>query len=210
MNTEYIGIIFMYLATVALAIPLGKYIAKVFKGEKTWLDFMAPLERLIFKFSGIDPNREMNWKQHLKALLTVNLLWLFYAFFCLLFQSHLPLNPDGNPSQSPDLSFNTALSFVTNTNLQDYSGESLATYFTQHFVFMFLHFVSAATGLAAIMVVFKAMKERTTEKLGNYWDFFLKSITRVLLPLSFVVALVLGFNGTPTSYKGKDTVITLQ
>jgi potassium-transporting ATPase potassium-binding subunit len=210
MNTEYIGIIFMYLATVALAIPLGKYIAKVFKGERTWLDFMAPLERFIFKFAGIDPNREMNWKQHLKALLTINVIWLFYAFFCLLFQSHLPLNPDHNPSQSPDLSFNTALSFVTNTNLQDYSGESLATYFTQHFVFMFLHFVSAATGLAAMMVVFKAMKDKITDKLGNYWDFFLKSITRILLPISFVVAVILAFNGTPTSYKGKDTVITLQ
>jgi K+-transporting ATPase ATPase A chain len=190
MNTEYIGIIFMYLATVALAIPLGKYIAKVFKGEKTWMDFMAPLERFIFKFSGIDTHREMNWKQHLKALLTINLLWLFYAFFCLLFQGHLPLNPDANPNQTPDLAFNTALSFLTNTNLQDYSGESGATYFTQHFVFMFLHFVSAATGFAAMLVVFKAMKDKTTEKLGNYWDFFLKSITRVLLPISFVVAII--------------------
>ena len=210
MNTEYIGIIFMYLATVALAIPLGKYIAKVFKGEHTWLDFMAPVERFIFKIAGIDPNREMNWKQHLKALLTINVIWLFYAFFCLLFQSHLPLNPDGNPSQSPDLAFNTALSFITNTNLQDYSGESLATYFTQHFVFMFLHFVSAATGLAAMMVVFKAMKDKITDKLGNFWDFFLKSITRVLLPISFVVAIILAFNGTPTSYKGKAVVIGLQ
>ena len=210
MNTEYLGIIFMYLATVALAIPLGKYIAKVFKGEHTWLDFMAPVERFIFKIAGIDPNREMNWKQHLKALLTINVIWLFYAFFCLLFQSHLPLNPDGNPNQSPDLAFNTALSFLTNTNLQDYSGESLATYFTQHFVFMFLHFVSAATGLAAMMVVFKAMKDKITDKLGNFWDFFLKSITRVLLPISFVVAIILAFNGTPTSYKGKAVVIGLQ
>jgi K+-transporting ATPase ATPase A chain len=210
MNTEYTGIIFMYLATVALAIPLGRYMAKVFKGEKTWLDFMAPLEKFIYKFSGIDPHREMNWKQHLKALLTINVIWLFWAFFCLLFQGHLPLNPDNNPNQTPDLAFNTALSFLTNTNLQDYSGETGATYFTQHFVFMFLHFCSAATGIAAMMVVFKAMKEKTTEKLGNYWDFFLKSITRVLLPLSVVVAIILAFNGTPTSYKGKDTVIGLQ
>ena len=210
MNTEYVGIIFIYLATIALAIPLGKYIAKVFKGEHTWLDFMAPVERFIFKLAGIDPNREMNWKQHLKALLTINVIWLFYAFFCLLFQSHLPLNPDANPNQSPDLAFNTALSFITNTNLQDYSGESLATYFTQHFVFMFLHFVSAATGLAAMMVVFKAMKDKITDKLGNFWDFFLKSITRVLLPISFVVAIILAFNGTPTSYKGKVAVIGLQ
>src|SRR6201996_4634486 len=210
MTTEYIGIIFMYMATVALAIPLGRYIARVFKGEKTWFGFMAPLERLIFKLSGIDPNREMNWKQHLKALLTINVVWLFYAFFCLLFQAHLPLNPDNNPSQTPDLAFNTALSFLTNTNLQDYSGESGATYFTQHFVFMFLHFVSAATGLAAMMVVFRAMRDKVTDKLGNFWDYFLKSITRILLPISFVVALVLAFNGTPTSYKGKDTVIGLQ
>jgi len=210
MNTEYLGVIFMYVASVALAIPLGKYIAKVFKGEKTWLDFMAPVEKLIYKFSGIDPNREMNWKQHLKAFLTINVIWLFYAFFCLLFQSHLPLNPDKNPSQTPDLAFNTAISFITNTNLQDYSGESGATYYTQLFVFMFLHFVSAAAGFAAMMVIFKAMKEKVTDKLGNFWDFFVKGITRILLPISFVVAHILAFNGTPTSYKGKDTVITLQ
>jgi K+-transporting ATPase ATPase A chain len=210
MNTEYAGIIFMYAATVALAIPLGKYIAKVFKGEKTWFDFIAPLERLIFRLSGIDTKKEMNWKQHLVALLSINVLWLFYAFFCLLFQSHLPLNPDGNPNQTPDLAFNTSLSFLTNTNLQDYSGESGATYYTQLFVFCFLHFVSAATGLAAMMVVFRAMKDKVTDKLGNFWDYFLKSITRILLPISIVVAVILAFNGTTTSYKGKDTVIGLQ
>lgn len=210
MNTAYAGIIFMYVAAVVLAIPLGRYIAKVFKGEKTWFDFIAPLERLIFRLSGIDTKREMNWKQHLIALLSINVLWLFYAFFCLLFQSHLPLNPDGNPNQTPDLAFNTALSFLTNCNLQDYSGESGATYYTQLFVFTFLHFVSAATGIAAMMVVFKAMKDKVTDKLGNFWDYFVKSITRILLPLSFVVAVFLAFNGTPTSYKGKDTVITLQ
>ena len=210
MNTEYAGIIFIYLASVILAIPLGKYIAKVFNGEKTWFDFMAPVERFIFRLSGIDPKKEMTWKQHLVALLTINVLWLFYAFLCLLFQGHLPLNPDANPNQTPDLAFNTALSFLTNTNLQDYSGESGATYYTQLFVFCFLHFVSAATGFAAMMVVFKAMKDKVTDKLGNFWDFFLKSITRVLLPISFVVAVILAFNGTTTSYKGKATVITLQ
>ncbi|MDR3695218.1 potassium-transporting ATPase subunit KdpA [Mucilaginibacter sp.] len=210
MNTEIAGVIFMYLAMVGLAIPLGKYIARVFNGEKTWLDFMAPLERLIFKLSGIDTKKEMNWKQHLKALLTINCLWLFYAFFCLLAQGHLPLNPDKNPGQTPDLAFNTALSFVTNTNLQNYSGESGATYYTQLFVLMFLQFVSAATGIAAMMIVFKAMKDKVTDKLGNFWDFFLKTITRLLLPLSIVVAIILAFNGTPTSYKGKDTVIGLQ
>lgn len=210
MNTEYLGVIFMYVLTVALAIPLGRYIAKVFKGEKTWLGFMAPLERLIFRLSGIDPAREMNWKQHLKALLTISVLWLFYAFFALLLQGHLPLNPDHNPGQTPDLAFNTALSFLTNTNMQDYSGESGTTYFTQLFVLMFFQFVSAASGIAAMMVVFKAMKDKVTDKLGNFWDFLVKSITRLLLPLSVVVAIILAFNGTPASYKGKATVIGLQ
>lgn len=210
MNTEISGVIFTYLLTLAIAIPLGIYIARMFGGQKTWLDFMAPLERFIFRFSGIDTKKEMNWKQHMVALLTINSVWLFYAFFCLLFQAYLPLNPDGNPNQTPDLAFNTAISFLVNCNLQDYSGESGATYFTQHFVIMFLQFVSAATGIAALFVLFKAFRDKVTDKLGNFWDFFLKSITRILLPLSVVMAIILAFNGTPTSYKGKDTFITLQ
>lgn len=210
MNTEILGVIFSYLITLVIAIPFGIYIARMFRGDKTWSDFMAPLERLVFRFSGIDPRREMNWKQHLIALLTINALWLFYAFFAFLFQGHLPLNPDGNPSQTPDLAFNSAISFLVNCNLQDYSGETGATYFTQHFVIMFLQFVSAATGIAALFILFKAFRDQVTDKLGNFWDFFVKSITRILLPLSVVMAIILAFNGTPTSYKGKDTLIGLQ
>ncbi|AYL93945.1 potassium-transporting ATPase subunit KdpA [Mucilaginibacter celer] len=210
MNTELTGVIFTYLLTLAIAIPLGRYIAKVFKGEKTWLDFMAPLDRLIFRFSGIDTKREMNWKQHLLALLTINSVWLIYAFVCLMAQGHLPLNPDGNPGQSADTAFNTAISFLVNCNLQHYSGESGATYFTQHFVFMFLHFVSAATGIAALVVVFRAMKDKVTDKLGNFWEYFVKSITRILLPISFVIAVIFAFNGMTTSYAGKDTFISMQ
>jgi len=210
MNTELLGVIFTYVLTLAIAIPLGRYIARIFKGEKTWLDFMAPVERFIFRFSGIDSKKEMNWKQHLYALLTINAVWLIYAFFCLLNQAHLPLNPDGNPNQTPDLAFNTAISFLVNCNLQDYSGESGATYFTQHFVFMFLHFVSAATGIAALLVLFRALKDKVTDKLGNFWDYFVKTITRILLPISIVIAIILSFNGMTTSYKGKDTVITMQ
>ncbi|CAN5135236.1 potassium-transporting ATPase subunit KdpA [soil metagenome] len=210
MNTELLGIIFTYLLTLAIAIPLGLHIARVFKGEKNWLDFMAPLERLIFRFSGIDSKREMNWKQCLYAMLTINAVWLIYAFVCLMTQAHLPLNPDGNPNQTPDLAFNTAISFLVNCNLQDYSGESGATYFTQHFVFMFLHFASAATGIASLIVLFRALKDKVTDKLGNFWDYFVKSITRILLPIAAVIAVILAFNGMPTSYKGKDTVIGMQ
>jgi len=145
------GIIVTYLLTLLLAVPLAKYIAKVFAGEKVWTDYLfGPAERFLFRFSGIDPQTEMNWKEHLKALLSINMLWLIYAFFILIFQDRLPLNPDHNPAQTPDLAFNTAISFLVNCNLQDYSGETGATYFSQLFVFMFLHFASAATGIAAL------------------------------------------------------------
>ena len=210
MNTELLGIIATYGLTLLIAIPLGKYLAKVFAGEKVWTDFLKPIESGIYRLSGINAKEEMNWKQHMKALLSVNLVWLIYGFFMLMYQDKLPLNPDGNPGMSPDLSFNTIISFVVNCNLQHYSGETGLTYLTQHFVVMFLQFVSAATGIAAAVVLFKAFRDKTTTKLGNFWDFFVKSITRLLLPLSIVVALVLAFNGTPTSYEAKDQLISLE
>ena len=210
MNTELFGVLVMFLLSVILAFPLGKYIARVFKGERTITDFMNPLERLIFRISGINPNESMNWKQFLKAMLTVNLLWFIYAFFALIFQDKLPMNPDGNPGQTPDLAFNTAISFLVNCNLQHYSGESGLTYFTQLFVITFLQFVSAATGIAALVALFNGLKEKTTDNLGNFWSILVKSITRILLPLSLVMGIVLAFNGSPASFDGKDTITTLQ
>lgn len=210
MNTEIIGVIFTFLITVLLAIPFGKYISKVFNGERTLLDFMSPLERFIYRIGGIDSKQSMNWKEFLKAMLTINLVWFVYAFLLLIFQSHLPLNPDGNPNQTPDLAFNTAISFLVNCNLQHYSGESGLTYLTQLFVVGFLQFVSAATGIACLIALFNGLKAKTTNNLGNFWDIFVKSTTRILLPLSIVVAIILAFNGTPTSLKGKDTITTLQ
>ena len=210
MNTEMIGVVVTFLVTVILAYPLGRYIARVYKHERTWLDFLSPVERLIYRICGIDPAHKMNWKEFLKAMLTINLLWFVYAFFLLLFQGKLPMNPDGNPSMTPDLSFNTAISFLVNCNLQDYSGETGATYLTQLFVLMFLQFVSAATGIACLVALFNGLKEKSTKNLGNFWDIFTKTITRILLPISFVVAILLAFHGTPTSYAGKDTVITMQ
>lgn len=210
MNTELLGIIATFLLTMVVAIPLGKYLAKVFAGENVWTDFLKPLENGIYKLSGINAKEQMNWKQHLKALLTINLLWLVYGFFILIFQDKLPLNPDGNPGMTPDLAFNTIISFVANCNLQHYSGESGVSYLTQQFVLMFLQFVSAATGIAAAVVFFKAFRDKTTVALGNFWEFFVKSITRLLLPLSVVVALLLAFNGTPASYDGKDQFISMQ
>lgn len=210
MNTELIGIIVTFAVTLVIGILLGKYMAKMYAGEKVWTDFLSPLEKWIFKLGGLNPKEHMNWKQFLKAMMTINILWLLYGFFILIYQDKLPLNPDGNPGMTPDLSFNSIISFVANCNLQDYSGEMGATYFTQHFIFMFLQFTSAATGMACAVAVFKAFRDKTTTDLGNFWTFFIKSITRVLLPLSLVVALILTFNGTPSSYASKDKFISLQ
>jgi K+-transporting ATPase ATPase A chain len=210
MNTELLGVVVMYALTVALALPLGKYIAKVFQGDKNALDFMAPLERLIYRLGGVDPTQQMTWKENLRALLTINLVWFVYGFFMLLFQGSLPLNPDGNPSQTPDLAFNTVISFIVNCNLQHYSGESGLTYLTQTAVVMFFQFVSAAAGIAAMAVALNALQTRVSTQLGNFYEYFVKSITRILLPLSLVAGSILAFNGTPTSYEGKDSIVTLQ
>lgn len=210
MNTELTGIIVTFAITLVIGILLGKYMAKMYAGEKVWTDFLKPLEKWIFKLGGVNPNEHMNWKQFLKAMMTINILWLIYGFFVLIYQDKLPLNPDGNPGMTADLSFNSIISFLANCNLQDYSGETGATYLTQHFIFMFLQFTSAATGMACAVAVFKAFRDKTTNDLGNFWVFFLKSITRVLLPISVVIALILTFNGTPSSYAAKDKFISLQ
>ena len=131
MNTEVLGVIAQIVLLIVLSYPLGKYIAKVYKGEKTWSDFMKPVERVMFKLSGINPNEEMNWKQFLRALLVVNLFWFLWGMVLLVTQGVLPLNPDGNAGQTAHQAFNTCISFMVNCNLQHYSGESGLTYFTQ-------------------------------------------------------------------------------
>ncbi|MBK9104134.1 MAG: potassium-transporting ATPase subunit KdpA [Saprospiraceae bacterium] len=210
MNTEIIGVVFMFGLTLLLAIPFGRYIAKVYKGEKTLLDFFTPLENAFFRISGINAQREMNWKESMVALLTINLVWFLFAMFVLMVQGWLPMNPDGNPSMTADLAFNTAISFMVNCNLQHYSGETGVTYLSQLICLMFLQFVSAATGLAAAAILFNALKERTTDKLGNFYNYFMKSLTRILLPLSIVVAIIFLFNGMPMTFEGKDTITSMQ
>lgn len=210
MNTEIFGIIAMFVLTAVFALPLGKYIAKVYAGEKTPLDaVLSPVEKLFFKISGIDQNAEMNWKQHMFSLITINMVWFGLGMFVLMNQGWLPLNPDGNPGQSADLAFNTSISFVVNCNLQHYSGESGVSYLSQLFL-MFLQFVTAGTGMAAAAVLFMALRERTTDKLGNFYNLFVKSCTRILLPLAIVVASILAFNGTPMTFEGKDSIVNMQ
>ena len=210
MNTEINGTILMFLATILLAIPLGRYIGKVFTHDRTWADgFFAPLDKFLFKVGGVDPHREMNWKQQLSALLTINLVWFLVSMFVLTNMSWLPFNPDKNPSMSGDLAFNTAISFITNTNLQHYSGESGLSYLGQMTLMLWM-FISASAGIAICGAVFLSMRNKSLGKMGNFYDLFVRSTSRILLPLALVVAIVLVFQGTPMTYEGKDTMISMQ
>ncbi|WP_027374739.1 potassium-transporting ATPase subunit KdpA [Chryseobacterium sp. UNC8MFCol] len=210
MNTEILGIIAMFAITLVIGILLGKYLANVYGYKKTVLDpIFQPIEKLIYKISGINPNRQMNWKQNMYAMLAINFVWFIIGFILLMTQAWLPLNPDGNPNMSPDLAFNTTISFLVNCNLQHYSGESGVSYLSQLYL-MFLQFVTAATGMAAMAVLFKAFKEKTATELGNFYDYFTKSMIRILVPISIIVAFILSVNGTPMTFEGKDQITGLE
>lgn len=207
MNTEILGIIVMFVLSVALAIPLGKYIAKVYGEKKTFLDpIFNPVDRLLYKLGGVNPLTEITWKQHLGALLTINFVWFLLGMLILMTQN---IHPDNNPSMSPELAFNTTVSFVVNCNLQHYSGETGLSYLGQIWL-MFLQFVSAATGMAAAAIVFRAFRDKSTTQLGNFYEYFIKSCTRILLPVSFIIVIILVFEGTPMTFEGKDSISTLQ
>lgn len=210
MNAEILGVVAQVLILLALSYPLGRYIAKVYRGERTWLDFLTPLENKLYKICSIDPNEQMNWKRFLKVLLTLNLFWFVWGMVLLVAQGALPLNPDGNVGQNVAQAFNTTISFMVNCNLQHYSGETGVTYFTQLFVIMLFQFTTAATGMAAFAAMLKGMSERTTQTLGNFWVYLVRSVTRILLPLSLVLALGLIVEGVPMTLEGKQTVTTLQ
>lgn len=210
MNTEILGIIAMFAITLVIGIFLGKYIANVYGYKKTFLDpVFSPFEKIIYKIAGINPNRQMNWKQNMYAMLTINLVWFIIGFILLMTQAWLPLNPDGNPNMAPDLAFNTTISFLVNCNLQHYSGETGVSYLSQLYL-MFLQFVTAATGMAAMAVLFKAFKEKTATELGNFYDYFTKSMIRILVPVSIIVAFILSMNGSPMTFEGKDHITTLE
>ncbi|HSY77777.1 MAG TPA: potassium-transporting ATPase subunit KdpA, partial [Bacteroidia bacterium] len=210
MNTEIIGIIVMFVLMVLFAIPLGRYMGKVYEGERTWLDpVLNPLDKLFYKLGGIKAEKQMTWKENLVAMLLVNFVWFILAMVLLMNQGWLPLNPDGNPSMTADLAFNTAMSFISNTNIQHYSGESAVSYLGQ-LTLQFFQFVSAGTGMAVCVIVFVAMKEKTTDKLGNFYVYLIKSCTRILLPLSIIAAIFLAFSGTPMTFQGKGQFVSLQ
>ena len=210
MNTEILGVALQILLLIVISYPLGKHIAKVYKEGNDCMRFMAPIERFIYKLAGINPNEEMDWKAFLKSLLIINVFWFFWGMILLVSQGYLPLNPDGNSGQSPDLAFNTCISFMVNCNLQHYSGESGLTYFTQLFVIMLFQFVTAGTGMAAMAGIMKALGEKTTKTIGNFWKYLVLSCTRILFPLSLIVGFILITQGTPMGFDGKMEITTME
>jgi len=211
MNSEISGVVFILLLVFVLAYPLGKYISRVFKGEKTWTDFLSPIENLIFRICKIDPNESMDWKENMKAMLRLNLVFFLWSIIILMIQGNIPIwNPVKIVSMEATLAYNTATSFTSNTNLQHYSGETSLSYFSQLLVILFLQFVSAATGIAALALLFKGIVQKKATDLGNFYNLFLKSGTRILLPLSFIIAVIFLLNGMPQTFDGLQEVHTLE
>ncbi len=189
---------------------LSKHLITVFTGSKSRLDrLFLPAENFIFYLAGVDSAKNMGWKEYFKALFYLNVGQAVIAFFILMFQQSLPLNPMHYANLSWSLALNTVLSFSSNTNLQHYNGEAVLSYLSQMSAIQFLQFTSAATGLAAGVAVIRgfAGKSRT---IGNFYFDYVRSLTRVLLPLTFVTTIVLIVLGVPQSLGGYSQVATLQ
>ncbi|MBK6451730.1 MAG: potassium-transporting ATPase subunit KdpA [Proteobacteria bacterium] len=186
---------------VALVKPLGAYMAAVFRGERTFLSpLLGPVERLIYRISGVDPAHESDWTRYAFDALLVNLLGFIAVYALQRLQGVLPLNPQGLGAISPDSSFNTAVSFATNTNWQGYVGEATMSYLTQMLGLAVQNFLSAATGIAVLIALIRGFVRREAGQIGNFWVDFTRSTLHVLLPLSFILAVVLASQGVVQSF----------
>jgi K+-transporting ATPase ATPase A chain len=187
---------------LALAKPLGEFMARVLAGERTFLTpALGWLERLTYKASGVDPQREMRWTEYAAATLTFNLVGLLVVYLIQRLQGVLPLNPADLSAVSPDSSWNTAVSFATNTNWQGYGGESTMSYFTQMVALAVQNFVSAATGIAVLVALIRGFVRKQAATIGNFWADLTRSTLYILLPLSFVLALVLVSQGVVQTFR---------
>ncbi|NLH49613.1 MAG: potassium-transporting ATPase subunit KdpA, partial [Myxococcales bacterium] len=188
------------LAILALAWPLGRYMARVYDAEPTWAArIFGPAERLLYRLAGIDPQAEMDWKKYAGAVLVFNAAGFLLLYAILRLQAHLPLNPQGCGSLSPALAFNTAVSFVTNTNWQAYTGEAALSYFSQMIGLTVQNFLSAATGMAVLVALIRGIRARAATAIGNFWADLVRGVLYVLLPLSLLLAVLLVGQGVVQS-----------
>ncbi len=203
-----IGLFILFL--IVLTPVLGSFMAKVFSGEKNILTpVFGRLEKLIYRISKINPAEEMGWKTYLFSLLIFNLFGFIAVLLLQLFQSYLPLNPQGLGNVPFHLSFNTAVSFMTNTNWQSYAGETTLSYLVQMLGLTVQNFLSAATGIAVILALIRAFKTRCGISLGNFWADIVRSTLYVLLPLSLIMAIVLVSQGVVQTFSSYTAVTTI-
>ena len=211
MTNHILQYVLYLLILVLLAVPLGKYMYHVMTGERTFLSpLLRPVEKGLCKLMRVDPAQEMTWKQYALAAVMFSAFGFLFLLLLNLFQGVLPLNPEGLPGCSWHLSFNTAASFVTNTNWQSYSGESTLSYLTQTLGLTVQNFVSAATGIAVMFALIRGFTRVKSTGLGSFWADLVRVTSYILIPLSIVVALVIASQGVVQTFSPYDTVDLLQ
>jgi len=205
--TIWLEIAAFFAVLLALVKPLGWYMARVYSQDDSWAaNWLSPVEKFFYRVSGVKPQQEMTWVQYAAALLIFNLLGAVIVFGLQRFQDQLPLNPQKLPAVASDLSFNTAVSFATNTNWQAYSGEATLSYLSQMLGLTVQNFLSAATGMAVLVALIRGFTRKTTDLIGNFWVDLTRSTLYVLLPLSALLAVLLVSQGVVQSLKPYDEV----
>ncbi len=212
MNTrDFLQLALFVVALVAITPPLGRFMASVFSGEPHFLSrVLGPIERGIYRLSGVDPSHEMSWKTYAITLLVFNLLGGAVLLVMETTQAWLPLNPQQLPNVPFPLAFNTAVSFMTNTNWQAYSGEATMSYFTQMAGLAVHNFVSAATGIAVAVALARGLVRKQSNSIGNFWADLTRGTLYLLLPLSILIAVVLSQQGVVQTFEGYPTATTIE
>ena len=207
----YLQLAFYFVVLIALAKPLGSYMARVYEGKSFGLDrVLGPFERLIYRLCGVRSDEEMNWKTYALAMLLFNFAGLLVVYALQRLQNLLPLNPQGFGAITPDSSFNTAVSFASNTNWQGYGGETTMSYLTQMLGLTVQNFVSAAAGMATLVALIRGLARRTAQTIGNFWVDLVRSTLYILLPLAIVLALLQVSQGVIQNFSAYQSVPLLQ
>lgn len=202
--------IFIFVAFLLIK-PFGIYMARIYTGKKAGLNvWFAPIERWTYQLSGIDPEKEMSWKQYAFSVILFNIIGLAAVYMVQRFQARLPLNPMSMPAVLPDLSFNTAVSFASNTNWQNYGGETTLSYFTQMAALTVQNFLSAATGMAVLVAMIRGFIQKQANSIGNFWVDMVRSTLYILVPLSIILAFLLVSQGVVQSFAPSIKATLLQ
>jgi K+-transporting ATPase ATPase A chain len=208
---SWLQLIVYMIVLMALSKPLGSFMAKVYQGDHTFLNpVMRPIERLVYRLSGVDPAREMDWKVYAIAMMLFNGLGILLVYLLQRVQGFLPLNPQGFGAVSPDSSWNTAVSYATNTNWQGYGGETTMSYLSQMLAMTTQNFVSAATGMAVLIAMIRGISRHTTKTIGNFWVDLTRSVLYILLPLAFIWSFALISQGVVQTFSPYKTATLLQ